>query len=1152
MKTKFYPYSLVFVMVCFQLLLSQLSMAQTCDSLIISYVSTESRCAATGSIQINASGGSGSFLYKVSGPVSTNFSTDSIITGLPAGTYLAVIKDLNTGCVYQNDSVTVAGDYNDPRFLMSKTDVTCINGSDGSITVYNQEFGRGPFMYTIVAPSASNVGLQSATGVFTGLLHGNYMVQLTDSCGGIQNRSMTIVNYDWWIASYSGTRICDSAAITISLEDSRGSISPDPVFNSFTYGYVKPTGDTAWFSTPSFTCFIGNKTSLKLLVKDQCGNIKMVTWNNPYHVPDVNISISNKACSTFTVKATVVGFTPVEFCLHTKTDIPIACNTTGEFTNLPYGNYCISTRGICPDTTITRCFTVSRPEPSVDPKVSITDMSCTDFTVTITGSSNLTNPNFCLYNSANVLITCNTTGIFKSLPYGKYCITITNDPACFDTTITRCFSAEQPVPAIDKVLLSNFTCKTFRATVQTANGGAGWSNPMFCLYDAAHVLITCNTTGIFDSLLYGNYCITVANDPNPKFGCMDTTLEICFTAHPPKPSVAAAVKITASCNAFTAEITDAKNLNNPQFCLYDTAGVQLACNTTGKFASLGYGSYCIKVFNDSTCYDTVITRCFTQLPLRLAMALSADRSCSAFGKTDIRVNISSGYASYIVKVLNPANQVVSLTTVPGSTTIYGLPGLPAAQQYTVVVTDKCGNTDTLLVTPVLSYLTKTIAVTRKCPSGVNPDGTADIQVTATSNLGTATPRIIKKNSSLFTSDYDYHSGSLFVFYDLPPATYIIEYSYSGCSLKAWDTIAVPKYIYPDLSRSSAYNCDSNTISVGAVATGGITPFMYEIFQSVPALPSIVTPPQASPLFTFNNSTNYSLIRLRAIDACGNASINDVSILPMAPVVIIPPAGIYCLYQAITLRVDTIANATYQWYHKLSATDSVLVSSTDSYAIPVLSPSDTGDYVCVVSVNNYCLNRLAQYHVGGNCGNILPVDVQLKGYAGTDGAANLSWEPTSPLQVKEYVVERGSDKNGNYLPIAKQLPNQTGMAYVFKDASRLGTVNYYRIKIITAGGAVKYSNAVMIKNKNAGDAGISIYPNPVQQDLNISFNSTTKNNYTVTVITAAGKKVHESTWLQMQNEYISIRRNNNMANGFYIVVITNLKTGQQSNYKVLFQ
>jgi len=85
---------------------------------------------------------------------------------------------------------------------------------------------------------------------------------------------------------------------------------------------------------------------------------------------------------------------------------------------------------------------------------------------------------------------------------------------------------------------------------------------------------------------------------------------------------------------------------------------------------------------------------------------------------------------------------------------------------------------------------------------------------------------------------------------------------------------------PSLAKSSAYQCDNNSFSVGAAVTGGIAPYTYEIIASSPALPSIVTPPQSNPIFSINNHTQYNLIRLRAIDACGNSALNDVSILPL--------------------------------------------------------------------------------------------------------------------------------------------------------------------------------------------------------------------------------------------------------------------------------
>ncbi len=1148
MKKQFYPN--LFLLFLFSGLASLFgnSHAQTCNPLVRNYAVTESRCASTGEVTITASGGSGNYLYKVTGPVTTNFSTSNTITGLAAGTYEVIIKDIITNCLYQNDSIIIPGDYQAPSFLMSKTDVTCINGNDGTITAYNQQYGRSPFIYSIVAPSASNVGVQNATGVFTGLLYGNYMIRLTDSCGGIQTRSMTIANYDWWIETYSVNRLCDSAVATINLKDSRGNVTPDSIFNLFTYAVVRAPGDTVWSNTIPFTFYLGNKRSVTLLAKDKCGNIKTVIWNeNKKPTLNANVSISNQACSTFTASVTgIINFINPQFCIYDAADVLLYCSATGSFKNLPYGSYCIRATDLCYDTTITRCFTVNRPVPSVNANVTITNKSCTDFTASVTGATNLNNPVFCIYDKDSVLMYCNTTGIFNNLPYGTYCIKITNDPACYDTTITRCFTVTPPVPSVNaNVSITNRTCSTFTVTLQDT---LHWNGPKFCLYDVNHVEIICNDTGIFTNLPYGTYCISATNDP----ACYDTTIWRCFTINRPVPSVNASVKISSkTCATFTAEIQNQQNLNNAQYCLYNSSNVLLGCNSSGKFTNLAYGSYCINIKNDSTCYDTVIVRCFTVTPPVLQVSLSAAKSCNAYGTTDITVNINSGTPSYSITILDDAGQVMATTVTSSSTfKVFGLPNLTVPHQYTVIVIDQCGNTDTVFITPNASVLNKKVQLNKKCPSGINPNGGADMDIITTTNMGTVTPKIIKKNNAAFIMNYSFNSGSLFSFYELAPASYIVEYSTTGCTIKMYDTIMIAPYVYPDLSQSRAYHCDNNTISIGAVTTGGMAPYMYEIFQSIPAAPSIVTPPQSNPIFTFSNSTNYTLIRLRAIDGCGNASINDVSMQPLAPVLITPSKALTCYYDSLTLSVDTIANATYQWWHKTGPNDSVLVSSTYWYFIHAIQASDTGWYVCHVSINNYCLNRSAYYHLSNMCGITLPVQLVLKGAATNEGN-QLLWLTANELNIREYTIERSSNGVSRFAAIGKRQYAGAGISnqYVFTDKQPASGNNYYRLKITGNSGAAVYSNTVLLKGSINT---VSLFPNPVQEQLYVDLSRVSAGNYAVSIYSTAGKKIYEVNVNTTQTRQLNINRTANMLNGIYLVTITNTTTGEQQFEKIMYR
>lgn len=87
-----------------------------CNTVQVSAQTFESRCTATGTIAISASGGSGQFNYRVTGPINTSYTSSSSISGLTPGLYTVYVQDFVNGCVRQLDSVSIAGNYEDPAF----------------------------------------------------------------------------------------------------------------------------------------------------------------------------------------------------------------------------------------------------------------------------------------------------------------------------------------------------------------------------------------------------------------------------------------------------------------------------------------------------------------------------------------------------------------------------------------------------------------------------------------------------------------------------------------------------------------------------------------------------------------------------------------------------------------------------------------------------------------------------------------------------------------------------------------------------------------------------------------------------------------------------------------------------------------------------
>ncbi|HVZ97099.1 MAG TPA: T9SS type A sorting domain-containing protein [Chitinophagaceae bacterium] len=1200
--------------------------AQDCSLLNATFSTFESRCAATGAIQIFATGGSGSYRYKVAGPVNTNFTTVDSITGLSAGTYTVTVNDLVTNCTYTQTGVVVPGSYQAPNFTLKSIDVSCDNGNNGSIRLDSLQDGRYPFSFEIVAPSPMGVGQTNTTGNFNNLIAGTYSIQLSDSCGGLQTRQVVINNYTWTLNSCTFNKIsCDSAKGYITATDSRGNISTVGGLPGFTYGVVEAPGDTLWSTSPYFTFQIAGNGSFNVIARDGCGNIKSLT-TSVFLIPSIGASVNiyNTTCSSFSVAVdSITNFYNGLYCLFDSSGNQISCDSTGVFDNVPYGAYCIHAHDACTDTTIIRCFVANRPVPSVAAAVSITGKTCQTFTASVTGQNNLTNPQYCLYDSVGSLITCNNTGSFDSLSYGSYCIK-THD-GCIDTTITRCFVASPPVPVIDSIVpdygdcsnlgirvvgdsltnpdyclydslgnliscdsagvfdsllvgsycihvhdvcrdttiiecfhlgppvvtddlsvsFSNEACSAFTATIHSDN----LTNASYCLYGTANVLITCDSTGIFDNLGYGSYCVQVHSN------CPDTTFTYCFNESRQVPSVSASVSISnRTCNDFTAKITGQNNLNNPQYCIYDSNGVQLSCNSNGIFNHLAYGSYCIHIAD--SCYDTTIVRCFTASPAAMGIAVSSSKSCS-IGLTKLNISITGGGSPYHVTVYNPDNS----TYFDGDYTstnfsIDNVPALLAGQKYMVVVSDNCGDIDSSIVSSDVSYFTHVPLVTQKCPSGTWADGSGDIQTSVSTNLGYFTVKIISKDYTALAPelDPDVVSGNDYIFQDLGPGTYVISYEInSSCHETIYDTVSVASYQFPDLSRSSAYQCDANGFSIGAVVSNGAGPFSYEIIGSTPSSPSILAGPQPSPLFNINNGTTYSLIRLRAIDACGNAALSDVSILPLSIAGI--SASENCLLQPVLLNVDSITNATYSWYRKthITDTDSTLIGNSSEYYISSVLPADTGIYICHIEVNGGCVQRTFVYDLTGSCYTVLPVS--LFGFSGkpVGDKVSLNWQVANENAVAKYIIER-QDVSGHFVEIGEMSAQAKGaplLNYNFWDIQPYQGNNLYRIRIVNNDNTYKYSAVVTVAVGNI-NYEIAVYPNPATSVLRIDFSKAANHEYKISLFNSLNQLMTESIFVSGVNSQVQIARTKTMSTGIYILQIVDENTGEQFTHKVIFR
>ena len=493
----------------------------------------------------------------------------------------------------------------------------------------------------------------------------------------------------------------------------------------------------------------------------------------------------------------------------------------------------------------------------------------------------------------------------------------------------------------------------------------------------------------------------------------------------------------------------------------------------------------------------------------------------------------------------PDGALVYETTTSSNPYRIEMPALPTGAHYKVVGTDNCGNKDSSNIIPNANIVTTNTSVRGKCPGSVWQNGTGDILASCTSNYHPLTPQIIKKNGATFNQSYSSVNAGVYTFADLEPAEYIVQYTQTTCNGKIYDTITVSPYAYPSQGQSAVYQCDNNGFSLSSDVAGGVSPYSFQIIGSLPASPDIATAAQDNPVFSINNGTVYSLIRLRTIDACGNATLSDVSVLPLQNISVRVTDS--CFYRSITLSVDTIPNATYSWYRKTTPTDSTLLGSDLTYDLPFFVPEQIGQYICKVSVGNGCITRLSSFDLTGDCyGGVLPVSVQLNGRK--SGKANqLFWNDPTGKKVTKYIVERRQANENNFKQIGT-VPVQVESNHFFTDEHFTSGSVQYRLRIVYAS-KTEWSNIVVMKS---GDAEIRVYPNPVRNVFTISLQSSKATDYEIELVSSNGQLVYKTQVKNITSTILSNPRDSKIKPGVYLLRVTDKTTDNTEIRKLVFE
>lgn len=163
---------------------------------------------------------------------------------------------------------------------------------------------------------------------------------------------------------------------------------------------------------------------------------------------------------------------------------------------------------------------------------------------------------------------------------------------------------------------------------------------------------------------------------------------------------------------------------------------------------------------------------------------------------------------------------------------------------------------------------------------------------------------------------------------------------------------------------------------------------------------------------------------------------------------------------------------------------------------------------------------------------------------------VEWKAENEIDILKYEIERSADGN-TFSLIESMQPARNYLSenlYNWTDKNSLPGNNFYRIKIYSINGTVKYSSVVKV---NIGKAikTINIYPNPVKGNtIRLQFINQPKGVYQIKILNQLGEEVYKTSLVIGGTQTYSLKLKSGLAKNIYQLQIIN---GKMSEVKKLF-
>jgi poly(3-hydroxybutyrate) depolymerase len=229
-------------------------------------------------------------------------------------------------------------------------------------------------------------------------------------------------------------------------------------------------------------------------------------------------------------------------------------------------------------------------------------------------------------------------------------------------------------------------------------------------------------------------------------------------------------------------------------------------------------------------------------------------------------------------------------------------------------------------------------------------------------------------------------------------------------------------------------------------------------------------------------------------------------------------------------------ATYSW-QQMSGPMPVTISNAGSSSANLSNMIQGGDYTFKLTVTDVAGASSSAVTTVTVLFVLLPVEFTYFKGQKTSAGNLLQWVTATEQNNDYFAVERSTDGN-QFAAIDKVAgagSSTTAKEYSYTDTKAPGGNVYYRLRQVDRNGKFTFSQVILVSD-NSRQAGVQMYPNPVQDNINILVSNDIKGKGKITVYELTGRTIGQQTIEKNDKVLNALVNMNNFAAGLYIVEV----------------